>query len=163
MQVSNSPSRKEVNIQHSRGSWLDIGVPSVHNTFRVSRFKTLSWMSLLLSSIPVHILFNSTIFATNHKGSDFHLVIGTEALLNGGPYYPPGASIELVDWYKFTFKDTSSVNDGYGEYRNLSRNIPEFAGYVRNASHWDRLEINQCNAGRSMSHVVVWSITRMSS
>ncbi|KAI1344924.1 hypothetical protein F5Y15DRAFT_364206 [Xylariaceae sp. FL0016] len=40
MQVLNSPSREEVNEAHFRGSWLGIGVPSVRNAFRVSRFKT---------------------------------------------------------------------------------------------------------------------------
>lgn len=154
MQVLNSPSREEVDLQHARSSWLGIGVSSVHNAFRVSRFKTLCWVSLLLTSIPIHLLFNSTIFVTDYTGSSFDLGIGTEKLVNGGDYYPPGASLGLLypsSMDQYFLKDEFSFGDGYGnitnpkDYYNMNS---ETMGYittsVRNASHWDRLDINQC-------------------
>lgn len=67
MQVLNSPSREEVNAAHFRGSWMGIGIPSVRNAFKVSRFKTVCWLCLLISSIPIHLLFNSTVFQTDRK------------------------------------------------------------------------------------------------
>ncbi|KAI0016513.1 hypothetical protein F4780DRAFT_797808 [Xylariomycetidae sp. FL0641] len=100
MQVLNSPSREEVDAAHRKGTWLGIGVPSVRNAFRVSRFKTWSWIILLLSSIPIHLLFNSAIFETSHRGSDFHMTIATEDFTRGGDYYLPGGSLlppDLVD------------------------------------------------------------------
>lgn len=154
MQVLNSPSREEVDRQHARSSWLGIGVPSVHNAFRVSKFKTLCWLSLLLTSIPIHLLFNSTIFVTDYNGSKFHLMIGTENLVNGGTYYPPGASIGLfppTGLYSYHFTDTFMFTSGYGSIRDLtdyhyngSKTILEIASAIRNASHWDTLDINQC-------------------
>ncbi|KAI1817515.1 hypothetical protein GGS20DRAFT_582442 [Poronia punctata] len=71
MQILNSPSREEVDETHLKGSWLDIGVPSARNAFRVSG---LSW---------------------DAGESEYHFTIASEEFINGGPYYPPGASLIL--------------------------------------------------------------------
>ncbi|KAF5521507.1 hypothetical protein CGCA056_v006088 [Colletotrichum aenigma] len=42
MQVLNSPSRREVDKTHAKGDWLDIGIPSWRNAFRLSKFKLWS-------------------------------------------------------------------------------------------------------------------------
>ncbi|KAK8089447.1 hypothetical protein PG997_004408 [Apiospora hydei] len=72
MQVLNAPSRRELDKVHIKGSFLGLGVPSVHNAFAVSPFKTCCWVVLLLSSIPIHLLFNSAVFQADQRASDFH-------------------------------------------------------------------------------------------
>ncbi|KAI0906787.1 hypothetical protein F4823DRAFT_626801 [Ustulina deusta] len=67
--VLNSPSREEIDKFHSKGSWLDVGVSSIHNTFRLSKFKSSSWSVLVLSSVPIHLLFNSAVFRTDYRAS----------------------------------------------------------------------------------------------
>ncbi|KIK55855.1 hypothetical protein GYMLUDRAFT_174976, partial [Collybiopsis luxurians FD-317 M1] len=59
-----APTRSEVEKAHSRGSWLDIGVQSVRNLKHQSRSKRTLWLALFLSSIPLHIFYNSTFFST---------------------------------------------------------------------------------------------------
>ncbi|KAI0376668.1 hypothetical protein F5Y04DRAFT_273630 [Hypomontagnella monticulosa] len=86
-----------VDASHAKGIWLGIGVPSVRNIIRVSKFKTCCWIFLFLSSVPIHLLFNSTVFQTNHRESSFHMAVATEEFVHGGPYYLPGAN--LMDDY----------------------------------------------------------------
>ncbi|CAJ2502401.1 Uu.00g097950.m01.CDS01 [Anthostomella pinea] len=175
MQVLNSPSREEVNQAHFRGSWLGIGVPSVRNAFRVSKFKTWCWVLLLLSSIPIHVLFNSTIFETDHRQSDFHLTIGNERLVNGGAFFPPGGSLilpalasddvvqnhwaeyyknlNLSDAYRPDYSSWSPGGSAYGSPVNMSdydtKNSPavlNITNTAANAGSWDRLEAANCYA-----------------
>lgn len=62
MQVLSSPTRKEVDLAHARGKWLDIGIPSIKNLRSIS-WKRIIMVSLLgLSSIPLHLMYNSVIF-----------------------------------------------------------------------------------------------------
>ncbi|KAI1121369.1 hypothetical protein F5Y10DRAFT_288509 [Nemania abortiva] len=93
MQVLSSPSRAEINQAHAKARALDIGVPSLHNIRFVSRLKSASWLVLLLSSAPIHLLFNSSVFETTFQGSEWQITIGTESLLNGTDFFPPGASL----------------------------------------------------------------------
>lgn len=93
MQVLSSPSRTEINRAHSKSQALDIGVPSLHNIRFVSRLKSVSWLVLWLSSVPIHLLFNSSVFETTFQGSEWQATIGTESLINGTSFFPPGASL----------------------------------------------------------------------
>ncbi|KAF2446411.1 hypothetical protein P171DRAFT_430575 [Karstenula rhodostoma CBS 690.94] len=62
MQVLSSPTRAEIDREHRRGNWFDIGVLSVHN-FKRNR---ISWRRkslcaiLVLSSVPLHLFYNSS-------------------------------------------------------------------------------------------------------
>jgi hypothetical protein len=60
-QVLSSPSRAEVNVSHKRGKSLDVGVLSWRNALGLSPFKTVAWVALLITSLPLHLLFNSAI------------------------------------------------------------------------------------------------------
>ena len=56
MQRLCAPTRSEVDSEHAKGRWLDIGVPSVRNFRRISRGRKILWILLGLSSIPLHLL-----------------------------------------------------------------------------------------------------------
>lgn len=64
MQCLSAPNREEINRAHSEKRWLDIGVPSVKNLRRVSWRKIILWWCLGLSSIPLHLMYNSAVFST---------------------------------------------------------------------------------------------------
>ncbi|KAI1088679.1 hypothetical protein F5B19DRAFT_505454 [Rostrohypoxylon terebratum] len=161
MQVLNSPSRQELNTAHFQGSWMGIGIPSVRNVFRVSRFKTWSWVCLLLSSIPIHLLFNSTVFQTDQRDSDYHMTIATEEFINGGSYYAPGAGLVQAGFEFYTdtttgshyFSPTSiSVTSGsYGwpvnlsDYANTSSDVMKnISATALTAGTWEKLDIGPC-------------------
>lgn len=60
-QVLSSPTRAEVDTAHARGRSLDVGVLSWRNALYLSPFKTLTWSALFLTSLPLHLVFNSAI------------------------------------------------------------------------------------------------------
>ncbi|KAK3113361.1 hypothetical protein LTR53_009404 [Teratosphaeriaceae sp. CCFEE 6253] len=62
MQCLCSPTRKEIDEAHAKGDWVDIGVASVRNIFRIRWSRRITWWCLALSSIPIHLLYNSAIF-----------------------------------------------------------------------------------------------------
>ncbi|KAG5294424.1 hypothetical protein I7I48_10929 [Histoplasma ohiense] len=64
MQCLSSPSRADTDRAHNQGTWLEIGTASVSN-FRFVGYKRLGlWLVLLLTSLPIHIIYNSVIFAS---------------------------------------------------------------------------------------------------
>lgn len=57
-----APTRNDVDRAHKGLRWLDIGVPSIRNLFRVSSTRSVLWLFLFFSSLPLHIFYNSAIF-----------------------------------------------------------------------------------------------------
>ncbi|KAL2371552.1 hypothetical protein RJZ57_004000 [Blastomyces gilchristii] len=64
MQCLASPSRADTDRAHNQGRWLEIGTASIGN-FRFVGYKRLGlWLVLLLTSLPIHIIYNSVVFAS---------------------------------------------------------------------------------------------------
>ncbi|KAK6824637.1 hypothetical protein PG987_012131 [Apiospora arundinis] len=93
MQILNAPSRHEVDRAHRNLSSLKIGIPSLKNLSFLSNFKRCMWALLLITSLPIHLFFNSSIYETNFKGSSWQLTIAAEPFVHGSPYVLPGASL----------------------------------------------------------------------
>ncbi|OTA98823.1 hypothetical protein M426DRAFT_101648 [Hypoxylon sp. CI-4A] len=166
MQVLNAPSREELSTAHFQGSWMGIGISSVRNAFRVSRFKTACWVCLLISSIPIHLVFNSTIFQTDQRTSDYHITIASEKFMNRGPYYGPGAilarpffnysdasgmSADGPDMGYFVGESRGDVPLGNGMFVNITDYLDKNSSATKNisataqaAANWDRLDIKTC-------------------
>lgn len=84
----NSPTRNEVDAAHSKQKWLNIGTPSIRNLFLVSKSKTLLWLVLGLTSFPLHMLWNSTVFETKTIQQYITAAV-TEEFLHGGHWTFP--------------------------------------------------------------------------
>ncbi|KAL9092893.1 MAG: hypothetical protein Q9165_004311 [Trypethelium subeluteriae] len=61
MQCLSAPTRTEVNRVHAKKAWADIGVPSIRNLRLIERRKVILWGLLSLSSLPLHLLYNSAV------------------------------------------------------------------------------------------------------
>ena len=58
-----APTRSEIDVAHARRRWMDIGVPSVRNLFRIKAERTLLWIAIGITSVPLHLLYVSiTVF-----------------------------------------------------------------------------------------------------
>lgn len=57
MQRVVAPTRKEIDNAHVKRKWLDIGIPSVRNLTSISKGRTLLWVLLSLSSVPLHFVY----------------------------------------------------------------------------------------------------------
>jgi hypothetical protein len=44
------PTREEVDQEHARGKWLDIGAMSTRNLLKISKKRVLFWLALALTS-----------------------------------------------------------------------------------------------------------------
>lgn len=64
MQCATAPTRTECNRAHARGDWLDIGVPSVRNLFKIAWQRRIMWALLASTSLPIHLLYNSAVYKT---------------------------------------------------------------------------------------------------
>ena len=73
MQVLNAPTRLECDKAHARGGWMDIGITSLHNISRITWPRRVLWLLLGVSSIPIHLLYNSAVFKT--VDSNAYLII----------------------------------------------------------------------------------------
>lgn len=94
MQVVSSPTRKEIDYAHRSLHALEIGVSSFKNLGALSWFKSFAWVGLLLSSVPLHLLFNSAIYSTIYEGNTWQLSIATEGFVDRTvDYFLPGASL----------------------------------------------------------------------
>ncbi|KAK3370547.1 hypothetical protein B0H63DRAFT_552594 [Podospora didyma] len=94
-----SPTRADVNRAHQDGKWLDIGVPSLRKLKHISKWKRLAWVMLAVSSIPIHLMFNSAVFQSL-PSNDYTIAVVKDSFLNGslwnpetalanrGPYFP---------------------------------------------------------------------------
>jgi hypothetical protein len=88
MQCLGSPSRTEVDSAHKEHHWLNIGTPSIRNIFFVSKTKSALWMLLGVSSFPLHMIWNSTVFKTKNS-YDYFAVSITEDFLHGANWTLP--------------------------------------------------------------------------
>ncbi|KAF2683140.1 hypothetical protein K458DRAFT_390412 [Lentithecium fluviatile CBS 122367] len=75
MQCLSAPTRKEVDEAHARRVWLDIGVPSIHNLSRISIKRVILWFLLGLSSLPLHLFYNSAVFSSIAANDYFALSV----------------------------------------------------------------------------------------
>lgn len=56
MQCLCAPTRSDCDRAHAKGTWLDIGVPSIRNLKGIAWSKATMWWLLALSSLPLHLL-----------------------------------------------------------------------------------------------------------
>lgn len=56
MQCLSAPTRADVDRVHGKNMWLDIGVPSVRNLWRLPRKRVVLWWLLAGSSVSLHLL-----------------------------------------------------------------------------------------------------------
>ena len=52
-----APTRSEIDAAHVRRRWMDIGVPSIRNLFRIKLERAMLWIAIGITSIPLHFLY----------------------------------------------------------------------------------------------------------
>ncbi|KAI1843061.1 hypothetical protein JX266_010750 [Neoarthrinium moseri] len=138
--VLNSPTRPELDVAHSKGSWLDIGVPSARNAFRVSRIRTIYWVFFFLSSVPIHLFFNSAVFAVGNRGTRYKRAIAAEPFLYGSAGYWPGATV--LNYEENEYRNESENQQFFqDEAQEGSRRVSEMQAQF---SQWKMIDVDTC-------------------
>lgn len=83
MQVVVAPTRAEIDRAHARRRWVDVGVHTVRNLMYIARSRLALWALLGLSSVPLHLLYNSVIFETTNGSEYAAMLVGAEFLTGG--------------------------------------------------------------------------------
>ena len=95
MQCLAAPNRSEIDAAHAKGVWLDIGVPSVRNLRHIAWRRVALWFALVVSTIPVHLMWNSVIFSTIQDNT--FVVVGASAdILQDDQFDCTAASFNLT-------------------------------------------------------------------
>ncbi|KAF2126203.1 hypothetical protein P153DRAFT_388946 [Dothidotthia symphoricarpi CBS 119687] len=116
MQVLSAPSRKELARAHAQRYWLQIGIPSLRNLRHIGWDRVVLWALLLLSSAPLHLLFNSVVF-TSLQANEYVVIPTMDDWLHGGVYN----TSSFVD---IDAKQSADVIDKMSPYRpNLNDTI----------------------------------------
>ena len=111
MQCLSSPTRNEIDKAHCQGIWLDIGVPSVRNLRRLSTIRIILWWLLAISSIPLHLLYNSAVFSSLCS-RQYNVFLVSSEFIDGAPF-----NLSTLT-YDSNFLDLSSATNILQDYQN---------------------------------------------
>lgn len=96
MQCLSSPTRSEIDKAHAQGIWLDIGVPSVRNLRRLSTSRVVLWWLLAISSIPLHLLYNSAVFSSLCTRR-YNIFVVSSDFFDGASFYNLGLAENMTE------------------------------------------------------------------
>lgn len=77
MQCLSAPTRKDIDRAHANGSYLNIGISSVHNLIHNVSWKSALWLVLVITTIPIHLLLNSAFFGAL-EANNYGVLVATE-------------------------------------------------------------------------------------
>lgn len=136
MQCVTAPTRPECDLAHSRGDWLDIGILSIRNLFKISWQRSIMWALLAFSSTPIHFLYNSAVFKTLDNNDYTAMIVGRK-FLQDDYVLPTENDIEAALSHIETNRDNLVVKT----YNGLTMTHEK---YVANASSFTKLWPDQC-------------------
>ncbi len=93
MQGLSSPIRQMIDKAHQSGIWLGIGVPSIRNIRWLSQPRIAIWCLLTLSSVPLHLMYNSAVFF-KLTYQDYNAFVVAETFPTGAAFSLP---IDVTD------------------------------------------------------------------
>ena len=88
MQCLAFPTRSEIDKAHRKCIWLDIGTPSVRNLRWISWSRIGLWWVLAVSSIPLHLFWNSAVLSTLFS-REYNIWVAPPNFPTGAPFIPP--------------------------------------------------------------------------
>ena len=85
MQCLSSPTREDINRAHSQNLWLNIGTSSIRNLLGISRSRMILWWLIAVSSVPLHLMYNSAVFTTLST-HEYNAFLVQRNFLTGAPF-----------------------------------------------------------------------------
>ncbi|PUU77989.1 hypothetical protein B9Z19DRAFT_1108550 [Tuber borchii] len=114
-----APTRSEIDAAHGTRRWLDIGVPSVRNLFWIKPERTLLWIAIGLTSIPLHLLYNSAVF-TSLGANSFVVTVVTSDHFEPGAYSNLTAAIPYREEDRTFRSALEDYNASTSTYKDLN-------------------------------------------
>ncbi|KAK7445872.1 hypothetical protein Landi51_07799 [Colletotrichum acutatum] len=134
MQLQAAPTRENVNAAHAKHKWLDIGIPSLRNLKYLSMWRRCSWALLALTSIPIHLIYNSAVFQSL-SSHNYTVVVVKDSFLSNASWSLKTAENNRAGDYGW---EDTRVNPSNLDYEEVVRAIQ------RNASIYEERNISAC-------------------
>ncbi|KAJ2976244.1 hypothetical protein NUW58_g8136 [Xylaria curta] len=131
MQVIAAPTRRDIDAAHEAGVFLDIGVPSSRNLFHIPRINALLWWILGVSSVPVHLLFNSSVVETK-TSTDAVVLLASESFLSGEATFTAPGLVASTTIGTLTDEQLETTLD------SISQSLR------KDSSQWQHIGIDEC-------------------
>jgi len=134
MQILSAPTRKQVDSAHARGKYLEIGVQSFRNLFVLPWRNRVFWLLFGITSIPLHLVFNSVVIQTR-ASTDSLFLLARESFASGrtGSLHVPGVANQV-------YALSRDLNSYEGSLREIATSLsgPDLA------QRWDRISFQEC-------------------
>ncbi|TQN66010.1 hypothetical protein CSHISOI_09399 [Colletotrichum shisoi] len=127
MQLQAAPTRKSIDTAHKAGKWLDIGIPSLRNLRYIGNWRRASWALLAISSIPVHLIYNSAVFKSLSSHNYTVAVVKDSFLDNSSWSLSTAEANRAGDWGW----DDTRVNPPNLDYGEIIRGMQQDAQTYR--------------------------------
>ncbi|PUU76461.1 hypothetical protein B9Z19DRAFT_990554 [Tuber borchii] len=124
---------------------MDIGVPSVRNLFRIKAERRILWIAIGITSIPLHLLYNSAVY-TSLAANDFFVTFVASNHFELGAY---SNTTEAPFQFRETLRNATTGKQ-YGDigYQTDSHIIQQFTsileGYNVSTTSYEGLTPSQC-------------------
>ncbi|KAK5047311.1 hypothetical protein LTR84_006833 [Exophiala bonariae] len=129
MQCLVAPTRVDIDQAHRKFKWLDIGLPSIRNLRYIEARRRWLWILLAASSLPLHLLFNSSFFSSI-ASMNYSSVLATPGFLQGD---------------RFDLNSTKYVTGSYGSSAYTEQALTRLQEEVMtNRTQFERLENAAC-------------------
>ncbi|KAI2780088.1 hypothetical protein F4815DRAFT_471190 [Daldinia loculata] len=149
MQLQAAPTRADIDRAHQAGShkkdrthqegqWLDIGVPSLRNLQYTNKWRRLAWYLLALTSLPIHLMYNSAVFQSL-ASNDYTIAVVKNSFANGSTWDLTTAEINRAG--DFGWEDTR-VNPNTYNYTEIIQTMQRDMLSTR----WEKMNISACFA-----------------
>lgn len=136
MQICIAPSRADIDKAHASRRWLSIGVPSLRNFNHVSPLRRACWALLCISSLPLHLIYNSTIFQTLVTNEYAVGAVDESFLWPNTTYAVPEELINVgIIWQA---DDTMRIDT------NATARENAFISMLTDSPTWDNLTLLEC-------------------
>ncbi|GAP88890.1 hypothetical protein SAMD00023353_1700470 [Rosellinia necatrix] len=140
MQVIVAPTRRDVDKAHGKRKSVEIGVLSLRNLSSIPRRRVALFLVLGLSSVPIHLFFNSLILEST-TSTDALIVLAAETFLRGEqPFSSPGIVV-------------SQTTNLTADAERLEVTLNAISESVqRNTSDWQRIDMDECRSRYNSSN-----------
>lgn len=132
MQVMVAPTREDIDKAHARSRWVEIGVQSWRNLLYVPKRNALYWALFAISSVPLHLIFNSCVLESR-ASTDFVMAVTSESFVHGAAWSIPGVAMEQ----SATSTEMTEV------VANMQNAITDPSP---GSTPWERISIDECVA-----------------
>ncbi|KAG0126956.1 hypothetical protein HOY82DRAFT_626498 [Tuber indicum] len=133
-----APTRSEIDAAHARRRWMDIGVPSVRNLFRIQQERAWLWVAIGVTSIPLHLLYNSAVF-NSIASNGFSVTLVTNKYFEQAPY--SNMTEVVFDFYLELYKATNRTIFTIHQEAQLASVLE---GYNANPEGYENLTPHDC-------------------